>query len=202
VCQFFLGFFCFIAFSGVSQRWEFKYTTKNFLQRQKIVSKGFCKKIDKRSKTDPPPWRFFDHVYGRLSVRGVKKNEKKKRKKKTNPVHFLPTRNQPTTSGFVGFFGECPLLGCIQHPGSRTQPPLSPQGALLKKTTKVAYICRSNKIHLPSGQKVAKQAIKSICHLGSSQKNVVFSLPSSAPRPPPPRPPAPPPPCLGVFARF
>jgi hypothetical protein len=41
-------FFC-IAFLRVSQRWELKITTKNILQ--KIVSKSFYQKIDKKSKT-------------------------------------------------------------------------------------------------------------------------------------------------------
>ena len=41
-CQFFLDFFCFIAFSGVFQRWEFKSTTKNVLQKRSC-RKGFTK---------------------------------------------------------------------------------------------------------------------------------------------------------------
>jgi hypothetical protein len=45
-CQVFLDFLCLIAFSGVSQRWEFKNTKKN------IVSKSFYKKIDQKSKTN------------------------------------------------------------------------------------------------------------------------------------------------------
>jgi hypothetical protein len=42
--------FCFIAFSGVSLRWEFKYTTKNVLQ--KILPKSFYKKTTKKSQTE------------------------------------------------------------------------------------------------------------------------------------------------------
>jgi hypothetical protein len=33
---FFLDFFCFIAFSGASLRWEFKNTTKNVLQNNRV----------------------------------------------------------------------------------------------------------------------------------------------------------------------
>jgi hypothetical protein len=64
----------FIVFSGVSQRREFKNTTKNVLQ--KIVSKCFYKKIDKKSKTD----LLLDlcyHVFGRFSARGVQKHHPK-----------------------------------------------------------------------------------------------------------------------------
>jgi hypothetical protein len=46
----FLDFFCFITFSGVSQRWESKNTTKDFLQK-KIVSNGFHKKFNKKTQT-------------------------------------------------------------------------------------------------------------------------------------------------------
>jgi hypothetical protein len=45
----FSSIFCFIAFSGASQRWEFKNATKNFLQ--KIASKTLTKESTK-SKTD------------------------------------------------------------------------------------------------------------------------------------------------------
>jgi hypothetical protein len=42
--------FCFIAFSGVSQRWEFKNTTKNVLQKKS------CRKVfTKNSKKNPKP---------------------------------------------------------------------------------------------------------------------------------------------------
>jgi hypothetical protein len=52
-CQFFLDFFCFIAFSGVSQRRELKSTTENRKRfAKKIVSKSFYQKIDQKSKTD------------------------------------------------------------------------------------------------------------------------------------------------------
>jgi hypothetical protein len=50
-CQFFLDFFCFIAFSGVSQRWGSKTHTKKGFSKN-IVSKSFHKKIDQKSKTD------------------------------------------------------------------------------------------------------------------------------------------------------
>jgi hypothetical protein len=56
---------------------------------KKIVSKSFSKKSTKKSKTD-----FFSdfvyHVFGRFSVRGVKKHDKKSQKKNfPNPGTFL-----------------------------------------------------------------------------------------------------------------
>jgi hypothetical protein len=47
-CQFFLDFFGFIAVSGVSQRWEFKNTTKTRL------------KINIGKKSDPGPFLASD----------------------------------------------------------------------------------------------------------------------------------------------
>jgi hypothetical protein len=44
-CLFFLDFLCFIAFSGVSQRWEFKKTTKSVLQKNLPIF--FAKKSTK-----------------------------------------------------------------------------------------------------------------------------------------------------------
>jgi hypothetical protein len=60
-----------IAFLGVSQRWEFKYTTKNVLQK-KCVKQNY-KRIDKKPQTDFFS-NCFNHVFGRFSVRGVQKH--------------------------------------------------------------------------------------------------------------------------------
>jgi hypothetical protein len=49
-CQFFLDFFCFIVFSGAPQRWEFKGTTKNVLQKNRVEK--FLQKNRQKSKTD------------------------------------------------------------------------------------------------------------------------------------------------------
>jgi hypothetical protein len=67
-CQFILGFFL-IAFSGVSQRWEFKFknTTKNVLQKNRAE-----KFLQKNRPKNPKPVFFLDfvhHVFGRFSVR-------------------------------------------------------------------------------------------------------------------------------------
>jgi hypothetical protein len=74
-CQFFLDFFCFIAFSGVFQRWEFKNTRKNALQKKS------CRKVFTKNLTKSPKPIFFSknfcHVFGRFSVRGVQKYDKK-----------------------------------------------------------------------------------------------------------------------------
>jgi hypothetical protein len=43
-CQVFLAFFCFIAFSGVSLRWEFKNTHKKTFYKKHCVEK-FLQKI-------------------------------------------------------------------------------------------------------------------------------------------------------------
>jgi hypothetical protein len=64
-----------------------------------IASKSFYKKIDKNILN-----RFFStffyHVFGRFSVRGVQKHDKKISKKIWSAlalVLFWPPRNQPTT---------------------------------------------------------------------------------------------------------
>jgi hypothetical protein len=65
-------FVTFFAFSGVTERWEFKNTTKNVLQKKS------CQNILKRQKIQN---RFFSilfyHVLGRFSVRGVQKHDEK-----------------------------------------------------------------------------------------------------------------------------
>jgi hypothetical protein len=95
-CQFFLDFFCFIAFSGVFQRWEFKSTTKNVLQK-KSSRKVFTKKSTKSPK--PIFSRFFVyHVFGRFSVRGGQKHDKKYRKNKSDASPFLAS-DPPTHHG-------------------------------------------------------------------------------------------------------
>jgi hypothetical protein len=48
--SFFSTFFGFIAFCGVYQRWEYKNTTKGRFTEDRV--KRFCKKNDKKSKTD------------------------------------------------------------------------------------------------------------------------------------------------------
>jgi hypothetical protein len=60
-----------IAFLGVSQRWEFKNTTKKFYN--KFVSKSFYKTIGKKSQTIFS--RFCLSGFGRFLVRGGQKHE-------------------------------------------------------------------------------------------------------------------------------
>jgi hypothetical protein len=92
--QFFLGFFCFIAFSGVFQRWEFKNTQKYVLQ------KTSCRKVfTKNSTKNPKPiffLVFFYHVFGRFSVRGVLKQDYIQNKNLT-PSLFRTLTHPPTT---------------------------------------------------------------------------------------------------------
>jgi hypothetical protein len=91
-CQFFLDFFGFIAFSGVSQRWESKNTTKNVLQKNRVE-----KFLQKKSKTNFLPI-FFNQVFGRFSVRGVFQNTIKKHGGKNDPGPFLAS-DPPTHHG-------------------------------------------------------------------------------------------------------
>jgi hypothetical protein len=71
--------FCFIALLGVSWRWEFKSTTKNVLQKNRVEK--FFKKIDPKNPK-PTFSRFvFITFFGHFSVRGVQKHDKKISKK-------------------------------------------------------------------------------------------------------------------------
>jgi hypothetical protein len=106
-CQFFLDFFCFIAFSGVSQRREFKHTTKNVSQK-KSRRKVFTKNSTKNPK--PTFSRFLYHVFGRFSMRGVQKHDKKHRKINLTLVLFRTLTHPPTTGVTDFFFGAGPLF--------------------------------------------------------------------------------------------
>ena len=84
-----------------------KHYKKRFAQT--IVSKSFYKKIDQKSKTDFFSI-FFYHVFGRFSVRGVQKHEKKISKKNlTSPGTFLASEEPTNHVGVRHFFFECPL---------------------------------------------------------------------------------------------
>jgi hypothetical protein len=48
--------FCFLAFSGVYQRWEFKNTTKNILQKKS------CRKVCTKQSTKTPHRFFIDFL--------------------------------------------------------------------------------------------------------------------------------------------
>jgi hypothetical protein len=58
-CQVFLGFFGFIAFSGVSQRWEFKNTTKTFRVDLFLQKNRPIKKIEKILDVSPIFYKIF-----------------------------------------------------------------------------------------------------------------------------------------------
>jgi hypothetical protein len=106
--------FCFIAFAGVSQRWEFKNTTKNVLP--KIVSKGLYKKSTKKIQN-----RFcfvsifFKSCFWAFLGEGSSKTRQKNSKKKlTSPGTFLASEEPTNHVGHVGvgrftFIFECPL---------------------------------------------------------------------------------------------
>jgi hypothetical protein len=80
-------FFDFIAFSGVSQRGDLKNTTKKHFTK-KSCRKVFPKKSTKKSKTDFFSI-LFNHVFGRFSVRGVQKHDKKFRGKKSDQSWYF-----------------------------------------------------------------------------------------------------------------
>jgi hypothetical protein len=125
--QFFLDFFCFIAFSGVSQRWEFKNTTKNVL-RKKSCRKNFTNNSTKNPKPTFSRKDFY-HVFGRFSMRGVQKHDKKYRKHKPHPGPFSYSY-PPTHHGgprFPNFFFGGPLSGtdpAVRSEGVRLVPEL------------------------------------------------------------------------------
>jgi hypothetical protein len=77
-----------------------KHYKKRFTK--KIVSKSFYKKIDQKSKTDFF-LIFFNHVFGRFSMRGVQKHDKKYQKNKSDPSPFSYS-DPPTHHGGPRFF--------------------------------------------------------------------------------------------------
>jgi hypothetical protein len=77
---------------------------------KKNVSKGFYKQIDNKISN-----RFFSifvyHVFGRFSVRGIRKHEKQISKKSLiNPGTFLASEEPTKHVGSVTLFFECPLV--------------------------------------------------------------------------------------------
>jgi hypothetical protein len=77
----------FIAFSGVSQRWEFKNTTKKrFLSKNR--AEKFLQKNRQKSQTEFLSI-LFTHVLGHFSVRRSKKHRKNIENNKSDPGPFL-----------------------------------------------------------------------------------------------------------------
>jgi hypothetical protein len=80
-----------------------KHYKKRFAK--KVASKSFYKAIDQKSKTDFFTI-FFNHVFGRFSMRGVQKRDKKNIKKiNLTPVLFR-TLTHPPTTGVADFFSS------------------------------------------------------------------------------------------------
>jgi hypothetical protein len=103
--------FLFYRVFGCFSRWEFKNTPKSFATN--IVSKSFYKTFDQKSKTDFFSI-FFNHVFGRFSVRGVQKHDKKiSHKNLTTSLFRTPTH--PPTTGVTAFFFAGPLLDAVGH---------------------------------------------------------------------------------------
>jgi hypothetical protein len=99
---------------------------------------------------------FFYHVFGRFSVRGVQKHEKKTRKNLTSPVLFWPPRNQPTTWGSVTFFLSAPWRTAKARPPphQRRAHAAGSGGAGLGKARPIGFR-RSN-------YKIARAAVETI----------------------------------------
>jgi hypothetical protein len=115
--------FCFIAFSGVSQRWEFKNTTKMFYK--KSCRKVFTKKLKKNHLKIPNRFflECFYHVFGRFSMRGVQKHDKKIYTQIWTLVLFWPLTYPPTTG--VTDFVFCRPLGLGPTPGLKQREDLA-----------------------------------------------------------------------------
>jgi hypothetical protein len=95
------------------------------------VSKSFSKKSTKKSKTV-----FFsisfNHVFGRFSVRGVQKHDKKiSEKNLTNPGTLLASEEPTNHVGVRHLFFEAPWY--LTPPAARPPAPRYTQGALKKK---------------------------------------------------------------------
>jgi hypothetical protein len=75
---------------------------------KKIVSISFYKKIDQKPKTDFFSI-FFYHVFGRFSMRGAQKHEKKYQKNKSDPGPFSYS-DPPTHHGGHRFVFCRPLV--------------------------------------------------------------------------------------------
>jgi hypothetical protein len=91
----------FIAFSGVFQRWEFKNTTKNVLQNNRVEI--VLQKFDQKSKTDFFSNWFFSRFWAFLDEGGLKSRFKQNLKNKSDPSPF-PYSDPPTHHGGPRFF--------------------------------------------------------------------------------------------------
>jgi hypothetical protein len=100
---------------------------------KKIVSKSFYKKLDKNRK--PIFFDLFYHVFGRFSVRGVQKYDKRNIASiKLALVIFWPLTH-PRTTGRACFFGGGSLR-CRPTSGATETVEKGPRGAEKKQKTK------------------------------------------------------------------
>jgi hypothetical protein len=112
---FYRVFRCFLAM-GVQKHYKKRFTNRS------------CRKVFQKSRSkNPKPTfsRFFlNHVFGRFSVRGVQKQDKKIRKKSDRPWYFFGPRgtNQPRQGPSLFFLSAprvCfPVFWRRQAPGS------------------------------------------------------------------------------------
>jgi hypothetical protein len=106
----------FIAFSGVSQRREFKNTTKNVLQNDRVEK--FLQ--NNRQKVQNQFLLDFSFITF-LGVSRLKMRLKNWKKTLSCPGIFWPPRNQPTTHVGVRDFALCGPLVAETRAASRTE---------------------------------------------------------------------------------
>jgi hypothetical protein len=98
--------------------------------KKRLTKKSSRKLFTKKSTKNPKPIFsrfsfFFYHVFGRFSVRGVQKHDKKISKKNlTSPGTFLASEEPTNHVGVRHFFFECPLrpAGATQQPAGIYSP--------------------------------------------------------------------------------
>ena len=78
--------------------------------RKKAVSKSFSKKSTKNPKPTSSRNLFY-HVFGRFSMRGVQKHDKKNIKKINLTLVLFRTLTHPPTTGVTDLFFWRPLAG-------------------------------------------------------------------------------------------
>jgi hypothetical protein len=95
-------FFCFIAFSGVSQRWEFKNTQKTFYKKHRV------EKFTKSSTKNPKPI-FSRFVLSRF-LAFLGEGSSKTRKKISEKINLTPalfcTLTRPSTTALKTYGGR------------------------------------------------------------------------------------------------
>jgi hypothetical protein len=105
-CQFFLDFFFLSRFRVFFSDGSSKTLQKTFCKKNRVEK--FLQKV--RQKSKPTFSRFFfPHGFGRFSIRGVQKHDKKIPKKNNLTLVLFRTLTHPPTTGVTDFFLAAPL---------------------------------------------------------------------------------------------